>query len=93
MFAAESEKGSLIASDIIAIGQYSENYFVLPEMTIAKITRDDIEIKDFASNSVCPEILKLDWDINAGTKAAFRFIWKRKYANSLMFCEKQLTHE
>ena len=49
----KSEKGSLIASDIIAIGQYSKNYFVLPEMTIAKITRDDIEIKDFEGNSVC----------------------------------------
>ena len=74
----KSEKGSLIASDIIAIGQYSKNYFVLPEMTIAKITRDDIEIKDFASNSVCPEILKLDWDINAGTKGGFPFYMEKE---------------
>ena len=74
----KSEKGSLIASDIIAIGQYSENYFVLPEMTIAKITRDDIEIKDFAGNSVCPEILKLDWDINAGTKGGFPFYMEKE---------------
>ena len=74
----KSEKGSLIASDIIAIGQYSKNYFVLPEMTIAKITRDDIEIKDFASNSVCPEILKLDWDIHAGTKGGFPFYMEKE---------------
>lgn len=74
----KSEKGSLIASDIIAIGQYSKNYFVLPEMTIAKITRDDIEIKDFAGNSVCPEILKLDWDINAGTKGGFPFYMEKE---------------
>ena len=74
----KSEKGSLIASDIIAIGQYSKNYFVLPEMTIAKITRDDIEIKDFANNSVCPEILKLDWDINAGTKGGFPFYMEKE---------------
>ena len=74
----KSEKGSLIASDIIAIGQYSKNYFVLPEMTIAKITRDDIEIKDFAGNSVCPETLKLDWDINAGTKGGFPFYMEKE---------------
>ena len=47
-------------------------------MTIAKITRDDIEIKDFAGNSVCPETLKLDWDINAGTKGGFPFYMEKQ---------------
>lgn len=35
----QNEKGAYIASDIIAIGQYSRDYFVLPEMTVAKISK------------------------------------------------------
>ncbi len=75
---ARSEKGSFIASDIIAIGKYSSEYFVLPEMTIAKITKDDIEVTDFANNKITPEILKLDWDINQSGKMGYPFYMEKE---------------
>ena len=69
----QNEKGAYIASDIIAIGQYSRDYFVLPEMKVAKISKNKIEIKDFLGNEIKPQMLKLDWDINEITKGGYPF--------------------
>lgn len=75
---AKGEKGSFIASDIIAIGEYSSDYFVLPEMTIAKITKNDIKVIDFAKNEVEPKMLKLDWDINQNGKMGYPFYMEKE---------------
>ena len=74
----QNEKGAYIASDIIAIGQYSRDYFVLPEMTVAKISKNKIEIKDFLGNEVKPQMLKLDWDINESTKGGYPFYMEKE---------------
>ena len=74
----QNEKGAYIASDIIAIGQYSRDYFVLPEMTVAKISKNKIEIKDFSGNEIKPQMLKLDWDINESTKGGYPFYMEKE---------------
>lgn len=74
----QNDDGVYIASDIMAIGGYSENYFVLPEFSIAKITKDGFEIKDFSGNAVEVEMLKLDWDIRNSGKSGYPFYMEKE---------------
>lgn len=74
----QNANGVYIASDIMAIGEYSENYFVLPELTVAKITRDGCTLIDFKYNKVEPDILKLDWDIKNSGKGSFPFFMEKE---------------
>ena len=41
-----SEQGSVVASDMVALLRYSKDYFVLPELQIAKVTRNSILVTD-----------------------------------------------
>ncbi len=74
----QNEDGTYIASDIMAIGEYSENYFVLPELTIAHLTGDGIEVTDFKGNTVAPKMLTLDWDIKNSGKKGYPFYMEKE---------------
>ncbi|MFR5876958.1 MAG: glutamine--fructose-6-phosphate transaminase (isomerizing) [Eubacterium sp.] len=73
-----NDDGSYIASDIIAIGEYSDNYFVLPEFSVAEITPKGIDICDFSGNKVAPKMLKLDWDIKNSGKCGYPFYMEKE---------------
>ncbi len=73
-----NDDGAFIASDITAIGEYSEEYFVLPEMVIAQISKNGIIVKDFQDNDVEIKKLKLDWDINNSGKKQYPFYMEKE---------------
>lgn len=73
-----NDNGAYIASDIVAIGEYSKEYFVLPEMVIGKVCKDGIEIHDFEGNEVEPKMLELDWDINNSGKCGYPFYMEKE---------------
>lgn len=74
----QNEDGVYIASDIMAIGEYSENYFVLPELCIAEIKADSIELTDFKGDAVEPKMLTLDWDIKNSGKKGYPFYMEKE---------------
>ncbi len=74
----QNDNGSYIASDIMAIGEYSESYFVLPELSVAKITKDCISIVDFKGNCVEPEIHMIDRDVRNSGKGAYPFFMEKE---------------
>ena len=73
-----NQNGAYIASDIMAIGEYSKEYFILPELTIAKITENNFEINDFTGKKVNPKMLMLDWDINNSGKCGYPFYMEKE---------------
>lgn len=73
-----NEDGAYIASDIMAIGEYSKDYFVLPEFSVARITPNGIDICDFGGNKVEPEMLSLDWDIKNSGKGGYPFYMEKE---------------
>ena len=87
----QNENGSYIASDIVAIGEYSKDYFVLPELAVAKITGDKIEISDFSGNEVTPDYMKLDWDINDSGKKEFPFYMEKEIHEQPNVIEKTIS--
>lgn len=87
----KNDDGCYIASDIMAIGEYSEKYFVLPELTVAKIEKDSIEIKDFNGNEVEPKILTLDWDIKNSGKKGYPFYMEKEINEQPEVIEKTIA--
>ena len=86
-----NEDGAYIASDIMAIGEYSEDYFVLPELTIAEITEKGIEVSDFEGNEVQPKPLKLDWDIKNSGKMGYPFFMEKEIMEQPDVIEKTIS--
>lgn len=74
----QNENGAYIASDITAIGEYSDQYFVLPEFSIAKMTADSIDIWDFSGKEIKPQMLTLDWNIKDNGKCGYPFFMEKE---------------
>lgn len=87
---AQNDNGCYIASDIMAIGEYSEDYFVLPELTVAKITKEDINVFDFNGNIVQPKMYKLDWDIKNSGKGVYPFYMEKEIMEQGSVIEKTI---
>ena len=87
----QNEDGAYIASDIMAIGEYSEKYFVLPELTIAEITEKGISVKDFNGEEVQPDVLTLDWDIKNSGKMGYPFYMEKEIMEQPDVIEKTIS--
>lgn len=87
----KNDDGAYIASDIMAIGGYSEDYFVLPEFSVAKITKDGFKIRDFDNNEIEPEMLKLDWDIKNNGKCGYPFYMEKEIMEQPDVIEKTIA--
>ena len=87
----QNEDGAYIASDIMAIGEYSENYFVLPEFSIAEISEEGFKIQDFNGNEVQPKVLTLDWDIKNSGKMGYPFYMEKEIMEQPDVIEKTIS--
>lgn len=85
-----NDDGAYIASDITAIGEYSKEYFVLPELTIAEISKKGIEVRDFQDNKVDVKMLELDWDINNSGKKHYPFYMEKEISEQPEVVEKTI---
>jgi glucosamine--fructose-6-phosphate aminotransferase (isomerizing) len=73
LVACHVEDGSIIASDLVALMDYSKDYFVLPERHIARLTKEAITVYDFDKNEVEPVMLHVSWDITAAQKNGYPY--------------------
>ncbi len=73
LVAATCEKGSLIASDMVALIPYSKDYFVLPEHHIARLTKDDITVTNLEHQVIEPKMLHVNWDVAAARKGGYEY--------------------
>jgi glucosamine--fructose-6-phosphate aminotransferase (isomerizing) len=87
----KNDDGCFIASDISAIGEYCSEYFLLPEFSVAKITRDGFEITDFEGNKVEPKLLELDRDISNNGKCGYPFYMEKEIMEQPKVIEKTIS--
>ena len=71
LVAASSGQGSVIASDLVALLDYSKDYFVLPEDCIACLKKDCITLTDLNNKTVEKKMLHVDWDVSAARKNGY----------------------
>lgn len=73
MIAATCEQGSIIASDLTAVIEFTKDYFVVPEYHILTLTSDGIDIIDMKGNTVKPQMMSVNWDITGAQKGGYPF--------------------
>ena len=73
MVATSCERGSVIASDLTALIEFSKEYFVVPEYHILTLKKDGIDIQDLKGNKVTPQMLTVNWDITSAQKGGNPF--------------------
>lgn len=73
MVATSCERGSVIASDLTALIEFSKEYFVVPEYHILTLKKDGIDIRDLKGNKVEPQMLTVNWDITSAQKGGYPF--------------------
>ena len=71
MVATTASQGAFIASDVTALIPYSKDYFVVPEHHILTITADGIRVETMDGEEVQPEILSVNWDVEAAQKGGY----------------------
>lgn len=71
LVACQSDAGSIIASDMVALIKYSKDYFVLPEHHIAKLDGKNITVTTFDGTVIQPKMLHVDWDITSAKKGGY----------------------
>lgn len=73
MVATSCENGSIIASDLTAVIEFSKEYFVVPEYHILTLTEGGIDVMDLKGNEVKPQMLSVNWDITSAQKGGYPF--------------------
>ena len=71
MVATTASQGAFIASDVTALIPYSKDYFVVPEHHILTITANGIRVETMDGEEVQPEILSVNWDVEAAQKGGY----------------------
>lgn len=75
---ARAEDGSMMASDVTVLGQYSKEYFVLPEFHVATLKKESIELYDMSGETVEPQWLTISWDVNRSSKGGYPFYMEKE---------------
>ena len=78
LVASHTEHGSIVASDMVALVSHTKNYFVLKEGHIAKMTKDDIIVKDENNEVYIPHIHHISWDIAAAKKGGYDYFMMKE---------------
>ena len=75
---AECEEGMMLASDLTALGQFTKQYFVMPEHVVLKMEANRITLVSFDGNVVEPELLTLDWEMQNLGKNGYPFYMEKE---------------
>lgn len=71
LVAAYTPSGAIIASDLTALISYTKEYFVVPEGHIVRLTPYKIRIYDMECSKVQPEMMEVNWNMDAAMKNGF----------------------
>lgn len=71
LVACHTKEGSFVASDTVALIDYSKDYFVIPEHHIVRLTKNNITIFDLNHTEVEPSMLHVNWDITSAQKNGY----------------------
>ncbi len=70
--------GTMLASDVAALGGQAAEYIVVPEYHIIELHADSIRLFDM-NDAVCePEFLKIDWDTTRDGKGRYPFYMEKE---------------
>lgn len=72
------EQGAMLASDLTALCRFTNRYFVVPEYHILELRKEGVTLRDLNGNTVDPEYLEVDWELNSAGKAGYPFYMEKE---------------
>ena len=75
---AKGAEGTLLTSDLTAIGWFSKEYFVVPEYRILQIENGEMSLTDLDGRWELPEILTIDWEVGELGKKGYSFYMEKE---------------
>ncbi|MDD5793064.1 MAG: glutamine--fructose-6-phosphate transaminase (isomerizing) [Erysipelotrichaceae bacterium] len=69
---------SILASDLMSLSSFSNDYYVLPELSILKMTSSEIRVYDLSLNEIELQAKHIDWQVEALGKAGYPFYMEKE---------------
>ena len=76
--AAYTGDGTMLASDVAALGGQADKYMVVPEYHIVELHQNAILVYDEKDQKVKPEFLEIDWDTTRDGKGRYPFYMEKE---------------
>ncbi len=75
---AMTDHGSLLASDVAALGVHAKEYAFLPEYQVAILSSKGIKVHDEKRREVPLQLMTIDWDTSRGGKGGYPFYMEKE---------------
>ena len=75
---AYREDGTMLASDVAALGGQATNYMVVPEYHVVELHTDDIRVYNMKNELCEAEFLDIDWDTTRAGKGNYPFYMEKE---------------
>ena len=69
---------SILASDLMSLSSFSNDYYVLPELSILKMTSSEIRVYDLSLNEIELPAKHIYWQVEALGKAGYPFYMEKE---------------
>lgn len=76
--AAYREDGTMLASDVAALGGQATSYMVVPEYHVVELHTDDIRVYNMKNELCEAEFLDIDWDTTRADKGNYPFYMEKE---------------
>lgn len=76
--AAYREYGTMLASDVAALGGQATSYMVVPEYHVVELHTDDIRVYNMKNELCEAEFLDIDWDTTRAGKGNYPFYMEKE---------------
>ena len=76
--AAYREDGTMLASDVAALGGQATNYMVVPEYHVVELHTDDIRVYNMKNELCEAEFLDIDWNTTRAGKGNYPFYMEKE---------------
>lgn len=91
--AAYTKDGAILASDVTAIGNYTKEYFVVPEYTILSMNKTCLNLITLDGSSVEPEMITINWELNISQKGGYPFYMEKEIHEQPKVIEQILKNQ
>ncbi len=80
----------VLASDLVALSNFTDEYYILPEMTLLKMDASGIRFSDKEGKEVLPPKEHLNWEIEQYSKQHYPFYMEKEISEQPEVIEKTI---
>jgi len=83
--------GTLVASDVPAVLNYTRNVYYIDNNEMARLTSDDVTFFNLDGDAIAKEIVEIKWDAEAAEKGGFEHFMMKEIHEQPRACEDTIN--